>query len=43
MTRFPKRLHKSLTETHYGLAFSFDTVEAVQQFVSRLGAIVKGA
>lgn len=42
MTRFPKRLHKSLTETHYGLAFSFDTVEAVQQFITRLSAIVKG-
>lgn len=42
MTRFPKRLHKSLTETHYGLAFSFDTVEAVQLFIARLGAIVKG-
>lgn len=43
MTRFPKRLHKSLTETHYGLAFSFDSVEAVQQFITRLSAIVKGA
>ncbi|MGL5047753.1 MAG: hypothetical protein ACRC6S_09425 [Shewanella sp.] len=42
MTRFPKRLHKSLTETHYGLAFSFDTVEAVLQFITRLSAIVKG-
>lgn len=43
MTRFPKRLHKSLTEIHYGLAFSFDTVEAVQLFITRLSAIVKGA
>ncbi|BDQ66833.1 hypothetical protein NUITMVS3_43100 [Shewanella xiamenensis] len=42
MTRFPKRLHKSLNETHYGLAFSFDTLEAVQQFIARLSAIVKG-
>jgi len=43
MTRFPKRLHKSLTETHYGLAFSFDTAEAVKQFIERLSAIVRGA
>lgn len=43
MTRFPKRLHKSLNETHYGLAFSFDSIEAAQQFIERLSTIVKGA
>jgi hypothetical protein len=42
MTRFPKRLHKSLTEIHYGLAFSFDTVPALEQFIERLLAIVTG-
>ncbi|QSX30165.1 hypothetical protein [Shewanella cyperi] len=42
MTRFPTRLHKSLTETHYGLAFSFDDSEAVRLFIERLTAIVKG-
>ncbi|NMH64515.1 hypothetical protein [Shewanella salipaludis] len=43
MTRFPKRLHKSLTETHYGLAFGFDDEQALEQFIARLRAIVKGA
>ncbi len=42
MTRFPKRLHKSLTETHYGLAFSFDSADAVELFIGRLSDIVKG-
>lgn len=43
MTRFPKRLYKSLTQIHYGLAFSFDTPEAVVHFINRLSDIVKGA
>ncbi|MGL5360018.1 MAG: hypothetical protein ACRDBI_09950 [Shewanella sp.] len=43
MTRFPTRLHKSLTETHYGLAFSFDSAEAVKDFIERLCAIVRGS
>lgn len=42
MTRFPTRLHKSLTEIHYGLGFTFDNADAVTQFIQRLIAIVKG-
>ena len=42
MTRFPTRLHKSLTEIHYGLAFTFDSSDAVTLFINRLIEIVKG-
>ncbi|MCL1143368.1 hypothetical protein [Shewanella gaetbuli] len=42
MTRFPKRQYKGLSESHYGLAFSFDDEQAVALFVQRLVEIVKG-
>ncbi|MCL1114231.1 MULTISPECIES: hypothetical protein [Shewanella] len=42
MTRFPTRQYKGLNETHYGLAFRFDTVQAVELFIKRLIDIVKG-
>ena len=42
MTRFPTRQYKSLTETHYGLAFRFDNEQAVELFIARLIEIVKG-
>ncbi|WP_168195146.1 hypothetical protein [Shewanella sp. SNU WT4] len=42
MTRFPTRQHKGISETHYGLAFTFDTPEALRDFMTRLLAIVTG-
>ncbi|PMG31266.1 hypothetical protein BCU94_08900 [Shewanella sp. 10N.286.52.C2] len=42
MTRFPTRRHKSLKESHYGLAFKFETAESVKLFITRLIEIVKG-
>lgn len=41
MTRFPKRQHKGLEPSHYGLAFTFDDEAALTQFIEKLIAIVK--
>ncbi|PIQ02180.1 MAG: hypothetical protein COW76_01305 [Shewanella sp. CG18_big_fil_WC_8_21_14_2_50_42_11] len=42
MTRFPTRRNKGLSEIHYGLAFRFDTTDAIILFINRLIEIVKG-
>ncbi len=42
MTRFPKRVQKSLNGIHYGLAFKFDDEAAVKRFIKRLIAINEG-
>ncbi|ABZ76989.1 conserved hypothetical protein [Shewanella halifaxensis HAW-EB4] len=42
MTRFPKRIQKSVNGIHYGLAFSFDSKEAVKSFVEKLIVINQG-
>ena len=42
MTRFPKRVQKSINGIHYGLAFSFDDAAAVKRFVEKLIAINQG-
>jgi len=43
MTRFPKRVQKSLNGIHYGLAFKFSDKEAVKRFISRLLGIINGS
>ncbi|MDB2387063.1 hypothetical protein N9W21_06925 [Shewanella sp.] len=42
MTRFPKRVQKSVNGIHYGLAFTFHDVEAVKDFIVKLIAINQG-
>ncbi|MBV7314301.1 hypothetical protein KU855_01250 [Shewanella sp. NIFS-20-20] len=42
MTRFPTRQHKGISETHYGLAFTFDNEHALSEFLTRLIKIVQG-
>ncbi|WP_076411276.1 hypothetical protein [Shewanella sp. UCD-KL12] len=42
MTRFPKRVQKSLNGIHYGLGFKFEDEDAVKRFINRLIAINKG-
>ncbi|GIU15174.1 hypothetical protein [Shewanella sp. MBTL60-007] len=36
MTRFPKRVQKSINGIHYGLAFSFDSGAALKAFIEKL-------
>jgi hypothetical protein len=40
MTRFPKHAHAGKKEMPYGLAFEFDTTDAVTLFVKKLVEIV---
>lgn len=42
MTRFPKRVQKSVNGIHYGLAFSFDDQAAVKAFIEKLIVINQG-
>jgi len=42
MTRFPTRKNKGSSEIHYGLAFWFDSADAIILFINRLIEIVKG-
>ncbi|MDX1280937.1 hypothetical protein [Shewanella colwelliana] len=42
MTRFPKRVQKSLNGIHYGLAFKFNDADALTGFIKRLIAINSG-
>lgn len=42
MTRFPKRVQKSLNGIHYGLAFKFEDEAAVKRFIKRLISIING-
>lgn len=42
MTRFPKRVQKSLNGIHYGLGFKFTDEASVKRFIKRLIAINKG-
>ncbi len=42
MTRFPKRVQKSVNGIHYGLAFSFDNVDGVKGFIAKLITINQG-
>ncbi len=42
MTRFPKRVQKSLNGIHYGLAFKFEDEAAVKRFIKRLIGIING-
>lgn len=42
MTRFPKRIHKSANEIHYGLGFRFDDLAAVELFIQKLISIIRG-
>ena len=42
MTRFPKRVQKSLNGIHYGLGFKFTDREAVKRFIHRLMTIING-
>lgn len=39
MREFPKRLNKGMTENHYGLAFTFESVTALRGFVERLAQV----
>jgi len=39
MVRFPKRIYKSLTPVHYGLAFGFDNQQALKAFILLLQKI----
>lgn len=43
MAKFPKRRNKGKDEVHYGLAFEFDNVLAVEEFLSKLLDIVTSA
>ena len=43
MTRFPKRVQKSLNGIHYGLAFKFDDEMAIKRFIQQLLNIINGA
>lgn len=43
MTRFPKRVQKSLNGIHYGLGFKFSDEEAVKRFIAKLTEINSGA
>ena len=42
MTRFPKRVQKSINGIHYGLAFSFNSKEALKVFIEKLIVINQG-
>ncbi|GIU47066.1 hypothetical protein [Shewanella algidipiscicola] len=42
MTRFPKRVQKSLNGIHYGLGFKFTDAAALTRFITRLIAINQG-
>ncbi|MGS0676999.1 hypothetical protein [Shewanella sp. 0m-4] len=42
MTRFPKRVQKSVNGIHYGLAFSFGSKDALKAFIKKLIAINQG-
>ena len=42
MTRFPKRVQKSVNGIHYGLAFSFDDADGLKSFIKQLIAINQG-
>ena len=42
MTRFPKRVQKSLNGIHYGLGFKFTDEEAVKVFINQLMTIING-
>ncbi|WOT06610.1 hypothetical protein [Shewanella youngdeokensis] len=42
MTRFPKRVHKSVNGIHYGLAFSFDNADSVKAFINKMVSINQG-
>lgn len=42
MTRFPKRVQKSVNGIHYGLAFKFSDKKAVKRFINRLITIING-
>lgn len=42
MTRFPKRIHKGINETYYGLSFKFEDKKAVECFIKKLINIISG-
>ncbi|QYJ99854.1 hypothetical protein [Shewanella psychrotolerans] len=42
MTRFPKRIQKSLNGIHYGLGFKFNDEAAVKRFIEKLISINSG-
>ncbi|ABV87178.1 hypothetical protein [Shewanella pealeana] len=42
MTRFPKRVQKSVNGIHYGLAFSFDSADGLKGFIKQLITINQG-
>ncbi|MFT5788662.1 MAG: hypothetical protein ACI8SJ_000769 [Shewanella sp.] len=42
MTRFPKRVQKSVNGIHYGLAFSFENKDSVKGFINKIITINQG-